>query len=83
MPLSVWASASTRDLWKRTLLVASHDRQSTSGDSLLHRMLVAERRRLGQRHGPGWLAEVESKYHRPKPARTTTAPPTPVQTDVD
>ena len=52
-------------------------------NDLLRRSLALYRRALAKRKGAGWIAEIEAKYYKPKPGRTTSAPPPPIQPYVD
>lgn len=64
-------------------MAATHERSTTSADALLLRMLRRERARLSNRHGAGWLEQVEAKYHKPKPGLATSGPPPVPNTFVD
>jgi hypothetical protein len=73
--LTIRAPDDVSDLWNRTVVAASHDCTRVSAADLLLRMLRRERGYLSRKRGAGWLERIEAEYHRPKPGRTTTAPP--------
>lgn len=73
----------TADLWRRTLILASHERSTTTAADLLRRALIRERRAMSNRKGAGWIADVEAKAHRPREGLSTHAPPPRVISLVD
>lgn len=83
-PIYITANDDVRDLWRRTLVVASHEHADVAGWQVLVECLRRYRRALSKRHPPGWLESIEAQYHKPKPRKgTTKAPPPKPSTYVD
>lgn len=73
--VSVVCDAELIDLWQRTLLIVSHDRAWMTAADLLKSALRRERASLSHRRGPGWIEDIESRYHKPKRELETVCPP--------